>query len=78
MRLNGLQARPKRRFRLTTKASASLPVAKNLLGRNFEVAQVNRVWVSDITYIPTAEGWLYLAVVMDLCSCRLPRYVPVV
>jgi putative transposase len=71
MRLNGLQARPKRRFRLTTKASASLPVAKNLLARNFEVAQVNSVWVSDITYIPTAEGWLYLAVVMDLCSRRI-------
>jgi len=71
MRTGGLQARPKRRFRVTTKASASLPVAKNLLGRNFQVAELNRVWVSDITYIPTAEGWLYLAVVMDLCSRRI-------
>jgi transposase InsO family protein len=71
MRVNGLQARPKRRFRLTTKACASLPVAENLLGRNFEVRELNRVWVSDITYIPTAEGWLYLAVIMDLCSRRI-------
>jgi putative transposase len=71
MRANDLQARPKRRFRVTTKASASLPVAANVLARNFVVATVNTVWVSDITYIATTEGWLYLAVVMDLCSRRI-------
>jgi putative transposase len=71
MRVNELSARPKRRFRVTTKASASLPVAENLLGRSFAVAKVNRVWVSDITYIATTEGWLYLATVLDLCSRRV-------
>jgi putative transposase len=71
MRKNGLQAHPQRRFRVTTKASASLPVADNVLGRNFGVGRVNTVWVSDITYIPTTEGWLYLAVVLDLCSRRV-------
>jgi putative transposase len=71
MRKNGLQARPKRRFRVTIKASASLPVADNVLARNFAVATVNTVWVSDITYIATTEGWLYLAMVMDLCSRRV-------
>jgi putative transposase len=71
MKENGLQARPKRRFRVTTKASESLPVAENVLGRNFGVATVNAAWVSDITYIATAEGWLYLAVVLDLCSRRV-------
>jgi transposase InsO family protein len=71
MKENGLQARPKRRFRVTTKASESLPVADNVLGRNFAVATVNAAWVSDITYIATAEGWLYLAVVLDLYSRRV-------
>lgn len=71
MKKTGLQARPKKRFRVTTQASASLPVADNVLGRNFTVAAVNRVWVSDITYLSTTEGWLYLAVVLDLCSRRV-------
>jgi putative transposase len=71
MRENDLQARPKRRFRLTTKADPRAAAAENLLNRNFVVAGVNRVWVSDITYIPTTEGWLYLAVVLDLCSRRV-------
>jgi putative transposase len=71
MRENGLQARPKRRFRVTTKADPSAAAAENLLARNFVVQEVNRVWVSDITYIPTTEGWLYLAVVLDLCSRRV-------
>lgn len=68
---NGLGARPKRKYRCTTKASESRPVAENLLARNFTVAQKNTVWASDITYIATAEGWLYLAVVLDLCSRRV-------
>jgi transposase InsO family protein len=68
---NGLGARQKRRFRCTTKASESRPVAENLLGRNFTVCRTNTVWIGDITYIPTAEGWLYLAVVLDLSSRRV-------
>lgn len=71
MRENDLQARPKRRFRLTTKADPGAVAAENLLARNFAVPGVNQVWVSDITYIPTTEGWLYLAVVLDLCSRRV-------
>jgi transposase InsO family protein len=71
MRENNLQARPKRRFRVTTKADPSAVAAENLLARSFLVPGVNRVWVSDITYIPTTEGWLYLAVVLDLCSRRV-------
>mgnify|MGYP002400167859 CR=1 FL=1 len=71
MREHGLQARPKRRYRSTTKASESAPAAENVLARGFEVSTTNTVWVSDITYIATAEGWLYLAVVLDLCSRRV-------
>jgi transposase InsO family protein len=71
MKENGLHARPKRRFRVTTKAKANLPVAENVLRRNFTVATMNAVWVSDITYIATTEGWLYLAMVMDLSSRRV-------
>jgi putative transposase len=68
---NGLQARTQRRFRCTTKAAESRPVAENLLGRNFEVSRTNVVWASDVTYIATSEGWLYLAVILDLCSRRV-------
>ena len=68
---SGLQARRKRKFRSTTKAAESRPAASNVLGRNFTVSTPNRVWTSDITYIATGCGWLYLAVVMDLCSRRV-------
>lgn len=71
MAQGGLQARPKRRFRCTTKAAKGRPVAENLLGRQFEVSRKNVVWASDITYIATSEGWLYLAVILDLCSRRV-------
>ena len=71
MREAGLQARPKRRYRCTTKASESRPAAANVLERNFAVATTNTVWLSDVTYIATSEGWLYLAVVLDLCSRRV-------
>ena len=53
---------------ITTNSSHNLPVAKNLLNRQFKVDNPNRVWVSDITYIWTTEGWLYLAVILDLFS----------
>jgi len=71
MRENELGARPKRRFRVTTKSDDTLEVAENTLNREFEVAGANQVWVSDITYIATAEGWLYLCVVLDLYSRRV-------
>jgi putative transposase len=71
MRQEGLGARRRRRFRSTTDSKHALPVAENLLNRGFEVAAANRVWVSDITYIPTAEGWLYLCSILDLHSRRV-------
>jgi transposase InsO family protein len=71
MRGLGLSARRKRRFRRTTDSAQAFPVAPNLLGRDFTAAAPNRVWLSDLTYIWTAEGWLYLAVVLDLFSRRV-------
>ena len=68
MRGMGLSARRKRRFRRTTDSAHAFPVAPNLLGRNFTAVAPGRVWLADITYIWTAEGWLYLAVVLDLFS----------
>lgn len=67
----GLRARTKRRFRATTQSGHRLPVAENLLKREFRVEMPDRVWASDITYLWTHEGWLYLAVVMDLCSRKV-------
>lgn len=66
MREHGLRARHKRRYKATTNSKHTMPVADNVLNRDFAPAQPNQAWVSDITYIPTDEGWLYLAVVLDL------------
>ena len=72
MRRHAIQARGKRKFRVTTTDSNhSMPIAPNLLKRNFTVAKPNTAWTGDITYIATEEGWLYLAVVMDLFSRRI-------
>ncbi len=71
MREHGLVARKKRRFRVTTDSNHLQPVAPNVLGRNFQVKDLNRAWVGDITYLATAEGWLYLAVLLDLCSKKV-------
>lgn len=68
MSVNGIRAKGRRKFVATTDSKHDLPVAENVLGREFSVAEPDRVWVSDITYIPTDEGWLYLAGVVDLCS----------
>jgi transposase InsO family protein len=68
MRDNGIRAKTKRKFRVTTDSRHDHPVAPNRLDRQFEVAAPNTVWVADISYIPTREGWLYLAVVLDLFS----------
>jgi putative transposase len=67
-----LLATKRRRFRVTTNSEHALPTAGNLLARRFRpTAQLNSVWTSDITYIATCEGWLYLAVVMDIASRRI-------
>lgn len=63
-----LRFKPKRRFRLTTDSKHNFPVAQNLLNRNFSVSAPNQVWVSDITYLPSRCGWLYLTVFIDLFS----------
>lgn len=68
MRENGLRARQKRRFKVTTDSGHIHPVAPNLVKRQFIVESPNRVWVSDITYIRTMEGWLYLCIIIDLYS----------
>lgn len=68
MKLHGIKARSKRKFKATTDSNHNLPIAPNLLDRQFAVGQPDRVWSSDITYLATDEGWLYLAVVIDLFS----------
>jgi putative transposase len=68
MRNNAIRAKTKRKFRVTTDSRHDHPVAPNRLDRQFEVAAPNTVWIADISYIPTREGWLYLAVVLDLFS----------
>ena len=70
----GLHCLQKRKFKATTDSRHSLPVAPNLLKRNFKVSEPNKAWVSDITYIPTNEGWLYLAGIKDLFSGELVGY----
>jgi len=71
MREAGISANVTRRFVRTTDSNHSLPVAANVLARQFEVADPNAVWVADITVIPTREGWVYLAAVEDLFSRRV-------
>jgi putative transposase len=71
MRDNGLRAKAAKKYKATTNSNHSLPVAPNLLAQNFEVDSPDQKWVSDITYIWTDEGWLYLAVVLELYSRRV-------
>lgn len=66
MRRHGIVSRHKRKFKATTHSNHSYPVAENLLQRQFDVSGPGQCWVSDITYVPTREGWLYLAVTLDL------------
>jgi putative transposase len=68
MRHAGIAARTRRKFRQTTDSNHSMPVAENVLGREFDPDEPNASWVADITYVPTREGWLYLAAVEDLFS----------
>lgn len=71
MRLAGISVKQRKRFRVTTDSKHKLPVAPNRLERQFEVSEPNRIWVSDITYVWTTQGWLYLAVVIDLYSRQI-------
>jgi putative transposase len=71
MRENGLRGRRRRRFRHTTDSNHAMPIAPNTLARNFTAEAPNEVWVTDITYIWTREGWLYLAAILDLYSRRV-------
>lgn len=71
MRKAGVECKQRRRYRVTTQSNHRLPVAENVLNREFIVLQPNRVWVADITYLWTLEGWLYIAAVLDLFSRRI-------
>ena len=71
MQDEGIEGQRKRRFRVTTDSRHSHPVAANKLNRDFTVSAPNKVWVSDITYIWTREGWMYLAAILDLFSRRV-------
>jgi len=70
----GLRCKQKRKFKVTTDSRHILPVAENLLDQQFLVYEPNRVWVSDITYVPTDEGWLYLAGHKDLFTSEIVGY----
>lgn len=71
MRANGWRARAAKKYKATTNSKHNLPVAPNLLVQQFEAEKPNEKWVSDITYLWTEEGWLYLAAVMDLYSRQI-------
>lgn len=70
-RAHGIVARRRRRFVVTTRAKAGATAAPNHLQRRFQASQPDRVWVGDVTFIPTRQGWLYLAVLLDLYSRRV-------
>lgn len=71
MRLNQLQSRKQRKYKATTNSKHHYPVATNLLQQNFVSQKPNTVWLADISYIPTQEGWLYLAGIKDLCTQKI-------
>ena len=74
MRAAGIVSARRRAYKVTTNSRHSHPVAPNLVKRNFFFEQPNQAWVGDITYIPTGEGWLYLAIVKDLCTRKIVGY----
>lgn len=71
MKANGLFARRKRNFKITTDSNHRYPIAPNILNQNFKVSQSNQVWVSDITCIETKQGWVYLTVIIDLFNRKV-------
>ncbi|WP_370660989.1 IS3 family transposase [Massilia cavernae] len=70
----GLRCKQKRKFKATTNSKHSFPVADNLLNQTFAPTRPNEAWVTDITYIPTGEGWLYLAGIKDVFTCEMVGY----
>ena len=74
MRLAGISSARRRAYKATTNSNHSHPIAPNLLMRNFTFQRPDQAWVGDITYIPTGEGWLYLAIVKDLCTRKIVGY----
>jgi putative transposase len=70
----GIRCKQKRKFKATTDSRHTLPIAENILGQQSTVAEPNKVWVSDITYVPTDEGWLYIAGHKDLFSGNIVGY----
>jgi putative transposase len=71
MKASGIFAKRRRKFKTTTDSKHANPIAPDLLRRNFQVDAPNKVWVTDVTAIPTVYGWLYLAAILDLCSRRI-------
>lgn len=71
MREAGIKCKQRRRYKVTTQSDPKLPIANNILNREFTVGAPNRAWVADLTYLWTQEGWLYLAAVLDLFSRRI-------
>jgi len=69
-----IQSCRKKAYRCTTNSKHDNPIAQNLLMRNFACSEPNRIWVGDITYVPTGEGWLYVAIVKDLCTKKVVGY----
>jgi len=67
----GIRSKTRKKYKATTNSKHNYPVSENILNQNFKVAKLGQVWVSDITYIPTSEGFLYLASIMDLYSKRI-------
>lgn len=68
MKENGLKSKVVKKYKATTNSKHNLPVAENILNRDFTADIPNQKWVSDITYVPTDEGWLYVAAILDLCG----------
>ena len=71
MKANNIRSKTRKKFKVTTNSKHNNPVYENVLDRNFNVDKINKVWVSDITYIWTREGWLYLCVIIDLYSRKI-------
>jgi transposase InsO family protein len=70
----GIRCKQKRKFKATTYSNHNLPVAENILNQQFQISEPNKVWLSDITYVPTDEGWLYLAGHKDLFTHEIVGY----
>ena len=74
MQAAGIHSQRKRAYKATTNSRHNCPIAPNLLQRQFTFSRPNQAWVGDITYIPTGEGWLYFAIVKDLCTKKIVGY----